>query len=222
MDLREACEVREGNFPPKIRRAILLHLHGFPVTQYLILSTKEIEYVVREVRMAMQRSAHGIVVRAVPEEDGATAMGLPYLWLEEPEEVRSDALKKFGDKYLMAFAPHAKPEETKGVVVGRYAYLLQEERRVVEYYLDEIRPRILDRVEIKDPRFGCLIKEAGRFFRVINMGCASVSMQLIQALERYDETIRLLGEELRAKEICLEFTSHRGKIEFHDFDWRKT
>lgn len=221
MNLREACgEERWERFPPKIKRAVLLYLHGFPVTEYLIVSTETIEYAVHEIRVAIEKSRYGIVVRAVPQEDGAKTMSLPYLWLKKPEEASVETLPR--TRFLMAFAPQATPETAKAVVVGRYATVFDEDRKVIEYYQDEIRPRVLDRVQRGDPRFGSLIRDRGRFFRVESMGCASVNIQLVRILERYDEMISVLARRLRAGEVCLEFTWNRGRIEFHDFDyWRR-
>ena len=219
MDLREASGENFEQFPPKVRRALLLYVHGFPVTKYLIVFTKEIEYAVHEIRMATEKSRYGIVVRTIPRKDGAQTMSLPYIWLKKSEEVSAEVLRGLGT-ILMAFAPQATPETAKGVVVGRYVVLFDQGRRVIEYYLDEIRPRVLDRVEKGDPRFGSLVQNPGKFFWAEG-GCAEVGSKILRVLQKYDERVEVLGKAIGAQEVCLEVTWNRGRIEFHDFDSRK-
>ncbi len=222
MDLKEASELEEkgARFPPKIRRAILLYVHGFPTTPYRVFSMKNAEKAAEEIRAGVEGSRYGIVVRATSDYDGPTAMGQPYLWARCPEEVTPEAVRRLGSSYLMAFAPKATPETAKGIVVGRCAHMYDRDTTVVEYYLDEIRPRVLERVDHADPRFGMIVRNPGRFFRNERGGCAHTG-EIVRILGQYERSARALAENTRASEICLEFTWHRGRIEFHDFDRRR-
>ena len=197
----------------------MLDCCGLPVTDYLIINLGEISE--EESKLAIMDQLHssrfGIVVRTVTMDDGKRQ---PYYHIESSISIEPILKKIYKNRFVMSFAARSLPSKAIGFTVGRYL-ILKDAGELLEYYMDEISPRVFENItfdDVKNGVCGILKKKFGHFWRPSN----GFEKDMIHVLRRYRESVDLLMWALGEQGICLEFILHKSKIIFNDFDLTHT
>jgi len=203
--------------PPKVWRAVMLWLYGLPVTNYLIrdIWNSSFQELCDLLRERLARSPAGIVLRAVTYKTIA-----PYFWIHDASEIH-DAVRHIFDssqRYIIALAPMALPQNAESFTVGRYE-IRSDGSRILEVVPGVIQPRSIEMVSSTSPKHVVMTMKAGQPFQCVK-GDPKLCQPIISALLRYENNLMMLWDLIGGPHICIEFTYQvrKDRIEMHDFD----
>jgi hypothetical protein len=230
---------RDNHTPYKIRKTELLKEVGLPIPETYYYSKEDLSTLESNViNLLKSKPESSLIVRfaCIPDKPS-----MPVYYIETKtdfENCRARILEisKNDANITHLILQKATPEkESRNKISGRLLLTgtkLFPIEKVLELYKGSRSTSILNNVDVNDPNFVRLEKEAGGFFRLIGQinSKSTITQDELRTiridLEDYNRNIQLATDIIlkekninnKGDEACFEFSYREGKITFIDID----